>query len=101
MAQVSLAFCPVSKITGVAALPVGKDVQSELITTTPGVANQSTLQATTNLNVVRIAVTGGNVWVSVGGLGASEGTNFLMIDGTTEYFSTSPGDNVWVFESAI
>lgn len=96
-------FSPFSKLAGGGAsvLVDNADVITEYITGVPGSAVLSTISADDASQVCRIAVHGANVWVTFGAAPtAAQGTKFLILDGTVEYFAVNVGDHVSVFEPA-
>lgn len=100
MATVSISFHPYSILREEsAAISAGTGVTGEAITT-GGTSSVSTNSCPTNNQVVRLAVTGGDVWVSIGeDPEAAEGQDFLLIGGTTEYFYVGFGDKVAVIDA--
>lgn len=102
MATVGLTFSPYGRLGASAAVLVDNEsTQSEVLTSVPGSSVPSTIEASTNAQVCRVAVTGAAVWVTIAETPvAAEGTKFLVLDGTVEYFVTNVGDKVAVFETA-
>lgn len=84
-----------------ATLVDNAETQAEYITGNPGVNVVSTIIATGSNQVARITVKGtADVWITFGVAPvAGVGIKFLVLAGTTEYFSINRGEKVAVFES--
>lgn len=100
MATVGLAFCRVDSVQGgVSAIVSQTDVESEAITSS-ATSTTSTNAADDGKRVARVAVTGGDVWVTFGSAPtAASGTTFLMTDGSVEYFAISKSDKLAVIDA--
>lgn len=97
MAICNVSFTRVSNFNGTAIIRP-EAVQSQAITTSS--SSQQSAAANSTQKVVRVTVAGGNVWVAIGvNPTAVAGTQFLMTDGSTEYFAVNDGDKVAVIDA--
>ena len=95
MATVNVAFCKVSDFDGT-AVASSENIIGESITTS-GSSQQSVGAGTVSHRVVRVSVTGGNIWVNIGpNPTAAVGNEILLIDSNTEYYAINVGDKVAV-----
>lgn len=98
MATVNVAFCKVSDFNGT-AVANSENIIGESITTS-GSSQQSVGSGTASHRVVRVSVTGGNIWISIGASPtAAAGNEILLIDGSTEYYAVNIGDKVAVINA--
>lgn len=99
---VGLSYSPASSVkdSTSAVLVDGAETQSEYITGSAGVNVQSTIVATDSMQIARVVVKITDMWIAIGpDPVADQGTGFLVLAGTTEYFALNVGDKVGVFET--
>lgn len=101
---VGLSLSYVNRVEYSSAITGTQGADSESLTTTPGTANQSTLSPVSNKQILRVSVSGGNIWLHAAPSGSGElaavGTTFFLPNGSVEYFTINSDDLISVFESA-
>lgn len=77
---------------------IGEITNTEAITSS-GSSQQSTNAAASG-ELVRVAVSGGNVHVLVGANPTADTDDLLLTDGSTEYFACNNGDEVAIINAS-
>lgn len=89
-----------SQLNSAAILVDDEQTQAAYVEITAGVAQDSGIYGTDTLHVVRIVAVDADLWVQIGPTPtAAVGNDFLILTGTTEYFSIGKGEQISLFEA--